>query len=66
MTPKDWLQQELLWGIYDSGLQRKLLQESKPELEDLIKIAKLWENADSSRVAMGTDPSKDLQRIPRE
>ena len=35
MTPKDWLQLELLWGVYDYGLQRKLFQERKPELEDL-------------------------------
>ena len=41
MTPNDWLQLDLLRNIYDSELQRKLLQEREPELEELIKIATL-------------------------
>ena len=60
MTPKDWLQLELLRNVYDSGLQLKLLQERKPELDDLIKIAILWQNAESAQVAMGTEPSEDV------
>ena len=40
MTPNDWLQLELLQNVYDSELQRKL--------EELIKIATLWQNADSA------------------
>ena len=66
MTPKDWLQQELLRGVYDSGLQKKLLQERNPKLEDLINIATLWQNADSAQVAMGTEPSEDIQRSHTE
>ena len=45
MTPNDWLQLELLRNVYDSELQRKLLQEREPKLEELIKIATLWQNA---------------------
>ena len=41
MAPKDWLQQELLRGVYDSDLQKKLLLERNPTLEDLINIATL-------------------------
>ena len=66
MTPKDWLQLELLRNVYDSGLQRKLLQERNPKLEDLIKIATLWQNADSAQVSMGTEPSEDVRRVPAE
>jgi hypothetical protein len=66
MTPKDWLQQELLRGVYDSGLQRKLLQERNPELEDLIKIATLWQNADTAQQTFGTEPSEDVRRSHTE
>ena len=62
----NWLQQELLRGVYNSGLQQKLLQERKPELEDLIKIATLWQNADSAQVVMGKEPSEDLRHSQTE
>ena len=29
-------------------------------MEDLIKIATLWQNADSAQVVMGTEPSEDV------
>ena len=41
MTPNDWLQLELLRNVYDSELQRKLLEVREPKLEELIKIATL-------------------------
>ena len=58
MTPNDWLQLELLRNVYNSELQRKLVE--------LIKIATLWQNADSAQVVMGTQPSEDVRRIPTE
>ena len=62
MTPKDWLQQELLLGVYDSDLQKKLLQERTPTLEELINIATLYQNADSAQVAMAKEPMEDVRR----
>ena len=38
MTPNDWLQQELLRNVYDSELQRKLLQEREPKLARNLAI----------------------------
>ena len=66
MTPNDWLQLELLRNIYDSELQHKLLQEREPKLEELIKIATFWQNADSAQVIMGTEASEDVRRVPTE
>ena len=38
MTPNDWLQLELLRNVYDSELQRKLLQEREPKLARNLAI----------------------------
>jgi hypothetical protein len=62
MTPKDWLQQELLRGVYDTDLQKKLLQERNPTLDELINIATLYQNADSAQVAMAKEPMEDVRR----
>ena len=62
MTPKDWLQQELLRGVYDNELQKKLLQQRNPTLEDLINIATLYQNADSAQVPMAKEPMEDVRR----
>ena len=62
-TPIDWLQLELLRNVYDSELQRKLLEVREPKLEKLIKIATLWQQADSAQVAMGKEASEDVRRV---
>ena len=62
MTPKDWLQQELIRCVYDTELQRKLLQERDPTLEGLIKIGTLHQNADSAQVALKREPMEDIRR----
>ena len=66
MTHNDWLQLELLRNVYDSELQRKLLKVHEPNLEELLKIATLWQQADSAQVAMGKEASEDVQRVPTE
>ena len=65
-TPIDWLQLELLRNVYDSELQRKLLEVREPKLEKLIKIATLWQQADSAQVAIGKKASEDVRRVPTE
>ena len=62
MTPKDWLQQELVRCVHDNELQRKLLQEIDPTLEGLIKIATLYQNADSAQVVMKREPMEEIRR----
>ena len=52
MTPNDWLQLELLRNVYDSKLQRKLLEVREPKLEELLKIATLWQQADSAQTSI--------------
>ena len=66
MTPTDWLQLELLRNVYNSELQRKLLEVREPTLEELLKIATLWQQADSAQVAIGKEASEDVRRIPTE
>ena len=65
-TPIDWLQLELLRNVYDSELQRKLLEVREPKLEKLIKIATLWQQADSAQVAMGKEALEDVLRVPTQ
>ena len=52
MAPNDWLQLELLRNVYDSKLQRKLLEVREPKLEELLKIATLWQQADSAQTSI--------------
>ena len=66
MTPNDWLQLELLRNVYDSELQRKLLEVREPKLEELIKIATLWQQADSAQVAMGKEAVEDVRRTEQD
>ena len=66
MTHNDWLQLELLRNVYDSELQRKLLEVREPNLEELLKIATLWQQADSAQVAIGKEASEDVRRVPTE
>ena len=58
MTTKDWLQQELLRGVNDPGLQRRLLQEINPNLEDLINNATLWH----AQQSFGAEPTEYVRQ----
>ena len=40
MTTNNWLELELVRGINDQNLQKRLLQERNPMLQDMISIAK--------------------------
>lgn len=47
MTPDNWLELELLRGINDQNLQKRLLQEKNPALKDMVSIATAWQSAES-------------------
>lgn len=53
MTPDDWLQLELLRGVNDPMLQKRLLQERSPTLNDLISIATQWQSAENAQISFG-------------
>ena len=48
MTIHNWLELELLHGINDQNLQRRLLQEKDPTLKDMISIATQWQSAEDA------------------
>ena len=50
MTPDDWLQLELLRGVNDTILQKRLLQERSPTL---ISIATQWQSAENAQISFG-------------
>ena len=46
MTIDNWLEVELICGIYDPTLQKRLLQESDPILKDMVRIAMQWQSVE--------------------
>jgi hypothetical protein len=58
MASKDWLALELIWGVSDTMLQKKLLQEQDPSLKQLVCIAEQWQAADSAQTAFGSEATE--------
>ena len=48
MTAENWLKLELVRGISDQGLQKRILQERNPMLRDMISIATRWQSAEDA------------------
>ena len=48
MTIDNWLELELVRGISDQNLQRRLLQEKDPTLKDMISLATQWQSAEDA------------------
>ena len=48
MTIHNWLELELIRGISDQNLQRRLLQEKDPMLKDMISLATQWRSAETA------------------
>ena len=46
MTTDNWLELELVRGINDQGLQKRILRERNPMLQDMISIATQWQSAE--------------------
>ena len=62
MQSKDWLQPELLRGVSDPTLQKRLMQERDPKLEDLVKIATLWQDAEQALQSFCTEVSEYVRQ----
>ena len=48
MTIDNWLELELVRGINDQNLQKRLLRERNPMLQDMISIATQWQSAETA------------------
>ena len=46
MTIDNWLELELVRGINDQSLQKRLLRKQNPVLQDMISIATQWQLAE--------------------
>ena len=48
MTTENWLELELIQGISDPNLRKRILQECNPRLQDMIGIATRWQSAEDA------------------
>ena len=48
MTVDNWLELELIRGVNDQNLQKRILQEHNPMLRDMVSIATLWQSAETA------------------
>jgi hypothetical protein len=48
MTIDNWLELELVRGINDQNLQKRLFRERNPMLQDMISIATQWQSAETA------------------
>ena len=46
MTVDNWLELELIRGVNDQNLQKRILREHNPMLRDMVNIATLWQSAE--------------------
>ena len=58
MKGNDWLRMELVRGVNDTRLQKRLLQEQQATLPQLILIAKQWQAADGTQTAFGSESTE--------
>ena len=66
MASKDWLALELIRGVSDTMLQKKLLQEQDPSLKQLVRIAEQWQAADSAQTAFRTEATEYVRQAYTE
>ena len=48
MTVDNWLELELIRGVNDQNLQKRILREHNPMLLDMVSIATLWQSAETA------------------
>ena len=48
MTVDNWLELELIRGVNDQNLKKKILREHNPMLQDMVSIATLWQSAETA------------------
>ena len=66
MTSDNWLKLELIQGVSDRMLQKKLLQEKTPTLKQLVSIAQQWQAADSAQASFGTEAAEFVRQTHTE
>ena len=61
MTIDNWLEVELIRGINDQNLQKRLLQEKDTMLKDMVRIATQWQSAEAAmaQFIIDNEPSKN-------
>ena len=55
MTAENWLELELIQGISDPNLRKRILQECDPKLQDMVCIAKRWQSAEDAIAQFAVD-----------
>ena len=55
MTTENWLELELIQGINDPNLRKRILQECNPKLQDMVCIAKRWQSAEDATTQFTAD-----------
>ena len=55
MTAENWLELELIQGINDPNLRKRILQECNPKLQDMVCIAKRWQSAKDATAQFAAD-----------
>ena len=55
MTTENWLELELIQGINDPNLRKRILQECNPKLQDMVCIAKRWQSAEDATAQFAAD-----------
>jgi hypothetical protein len=55
MTAENWLELELIQGINDPNLRKRILQECNPKLQDMVCIAKRWQLAKDATAQFAAD-----------
>ena len=48
MTVDNWLELEVIRGVNDRNLHKRILQEHNPMLRDMVSIAMLWQSAETT------------------
>ena len=66
MRGTDWLALELIRGVSDAELQKKLLLEQDPALHRLVRIAEQWQAVDSAQTAFGTEAAEFVRQTCTE
>jgi hypothetical protein len=62
MKEDDWLVLELIRGVSDTMLQKRMHQEHQATLAQLVLMAEQWQAADSAQTAFGSESTKYVRQ----
>ena len=60
MTVDNWLELELIRGVNNQNLQKRILQEHNPMLRDMVSIATLWQSAETAMAQFIADNESNV------